>query len=341
MPGPLSPTPPVPGRPHGGDRLRRLTDRLGLGALDEAILLLALAPDLDRTFEPLYGYLNDDVSRRRATVGPAIELCGLPVHDAVARARFHPSAPLVALGLVRVEETERPFLGRSLRVPDRVTAHLLGDDTPDAALAGQVALLPPRPAETAPPGGSLVRHLAGRLTAGRLTAYLREEREGDALSCATAALAAAGMEALHFTPDQGSSRDTAAAEPHCSVPGPGRAGHTGVPLRSAARGAAARVPHRGGAGTGETGAPAPGADGAGRSTGHGSRHITGHGTGHITGHGNRHSTGYLARCLRAAVRRASVRSGLVRPGPAGPRRPRQRGRRSRCLVGRARTVGRR
>ncbi|MFJ5291567.1 ATP-binding protein [Streptomyces sp. NPDC088348] len=205
----------------GGDRLRRLTDRLGLGALDEAILLLALAPDLDRTFEPLYGYLNDDVSRRRATVGPAIELCGLPVHDAVARARFHPSAPLVALGLVRVEETERPFLGRSLRVPDRVTAHLLGDDTPDAALAGQVALLPPRPAETAPPGGSLVQHLAGRLTAGRLTAYLREEREGDALSCATAALAAAGMEALHFTPDQGSSRDTAAAEPAAPYPAPG------------------------------------------------------------------------------------------------------------------------
>ena len=51
------------------DRLTALCVRLGLTELDAALLLIALAPDLDRTFEPLYGYLNDDVSRRRATVG--------------------------------------------------------------------------------------------------------------------------------------------------------------------------------------------------------------------------------------------------------------------------------
>ncbi|WP_371536574.1 ATP-binding protein [Streptomyces sp. NBC_00466] len=212
----------------GADRLRRLTGRLGLGPLDEAILLLALAPDLDRSFESLYGYLNDDVSRRRATVGPAIELCGLPVHDAGARARFHPSAPLLALGLVQVEETERPFLSRSLRVPDRVIAHLLGDDTPDAALAGQVTLLRPSPVESVPPDGSLVEQLAGRLTTGRLTVYLREERDGDGLSCATAALAAAGLEALHFTPGQGPSGDTAATDPAAPYPAPGEQGVPGL-----------------------------------------------------------------------------------------------------------------
>ncbi|NDZ78990.1 hypothetical protein G3I19_10740, partial [Streptomyces sp. SID10853] len=202
-----------------GDRLSRLTRRLGLGPLDEAILLLALAPDLDRTFEPLYGYLNDDVSRRRATVGPAIELCGLPVHDVGARARFHSSAPLLALGLLQVDEPERPFLSRSLRVPDRVTAHLLGDDTPDAALAGQVTLLPP--AEPMPQASPLVEQLAGRLSGGALTVYLREAREGEALSCATAALAAAGLEALHFAPGQGASGDTSAADPAAPYPAQG------------------------------------------------------------------------------------------------------------------------
>lgn len=216
---------PGPGAPGGSDRLRRLVTRLGLGPLDEAILLLALAPDLDRTFEPLYGYLNDDVSRRRATVGLAVELCGLPVHDAVARARFHSSAPLRAMGLLQVEEAERPFLSRSLRVPDRVTAHLLGDDTPDAALAGQVTLLRPRPAESAPQGGPLVERLAERLGAGRPAVYLREEREGDALSCATAALTIAGLEALHFTPGHGSSGD-AAADPAAPHPDQGEQGTT-------------------------------------------------------------------------------------------------------------------
>lgn len=71
-------------------RLERLAVRLGLTELDTRILLIALAPDLDRSFEPLYGYLNDDVSRRRATAGLALDLCGLPAHLAEARARFHP-----------------------------------------------------------------------------------------------------------------------------------------------------------------------------------------------------------------------------------------------------------
>lgn len=146
----------------GGDRLARLADRHGLTELDVGLLLVALAPDVDRTFEPLYGYLNDDVSRRRATTGLALDLCGLPVHLAWARARFHPSAPLSALGLVEVGEPERPFLSRTLRVPDRLIAHLLGDDGPDAALAGHIR---PLAAPSGPYDEEFSRKLAERLTA--------------------------------------------------------------------------------------------------------------------------------------------------------------------------------
>ncbi|MGW6461023.1 hypothetical protein ACWF94_34700, partial [Streptomyces sp. NPDC055078] len=148
----LSPAqpPPLPrtggtggtGQPH--DRLARIAGRLGLTGLDTDLLLIAIAPELDRGFESLYGYLNDDVSRRRATIALALDLCGVPVHLTGARARLHPTAPLRALGLLTLEEPERPFLSRSLRVPDRVVAHLLGDDTPDAALAGHLRpLIPP------------------------------------------------------------------------------------------------------------------------------------------------------------------------------------------------------
>ncbi|MFE7765410.1 ATP-binding protein [Streptomyces sp. NPDC057438] len=195
-----------------GGPLERLAGRLGLTALDTRVLLIALAPDLDRSYEPLYGYLNDDVSRRRATVGLALDLCGLPVHLAWARARFLPSAPLCALGLLTVEEPERPFLGRELRVPDRLVAHLLGDDTMDAVLVGQVRPLAPPPSsvETGAGAGAGVSasvedggftaRLAGRLAAAPVTVHLRERREGDGLMRASAALGAAGMEALHFTP---------------------------------------------------------------------------------------------------------------------------------------------
>ncbi|MEV6793632.1 ATP-binding protein [Streptomyces sp. NPDC051320] len=203
--------PPASDPPSGDedDRPGLLAARLGLGTLDLAILLIALAPDIDRDFEPLYGYLNDDVGRRRATVGLAVELCGLPPHDVSARARFHPSAPLSVLGLMAVEEAERPFLSRSLRVPDRVVAHLLGDDTPDVRIAPYTRLLPADPARSAlPVTGPPVARLAERLSAGRLTAYLREDRDGDALAYAVAALDAAGLEALHFAPGTGTGSDS-------------------------------------------------------------------------------------------------------------------------------------
>ncbi|MEW1720626.1 AAA family ATPase [Streptomyces sp. NPDC093109] len=183
------------------DRLHWLAHWLGLGPLDTQILLVALAPDLDRTFESLYGYLNDDVTRRRATVALALELCGVPTHSAFGRSRFQPYARLLAHGLIEVEEPERPFLSRSLRVPDRVVAHLLGDDTPDPALDGTVRPLPyARSAGTAFGGDPLVRRLAERLSGRPLTVYLREHRDGDGLACAIAALGAAGIEALHLTP---------------------------------------------------------------------------------------------------------------------------------------------
>lgn len=197
--GPVA-TPPREADPT--DSLSALAARLRLTELDAAILLIALAPDLDRDFEPLYGYLNDDVSRRRATVGLALELCGVPAHLAAARARFHSSAPLRAYGLLDVEEPERPFLSRLLRVPDRLLAHLLGDDTPDAALHGHLhPLPPPLPADDE----DFVRLLARRMReGGPLTAYLREHREGDGLAAITSALRAAGIDALRFTgPEDG------------------------------------------------------------------------------------------------------------------------------------------
>ncbi|MFJ9846963.1 ATP-binding protein [Kitasatospora sp. NPDC101155] len=121
--------------PPPGSLLARLSAAFGLLPVDLDLLLVALAPDLDSRFEQLYGYLNDDLTRRRATVGLALELCGLPGAGA-GRFRFSTRAPLMAGGLLEISEPERPLLTRTLRVPDRVTAHLLGDDEPDGTLAG-------------------------------------------------------------------------------------------------------------------------------------------------------------------------------------------------------------
>ncbi|MFE6778485.1 AAA family ATPase [Streptomyces sp. NPDC057702] len=126
------PEPPVPAPPPDSV-LGRLARDFDLAPLDVDLLLVAVAPDLDARFERLYGYLNDDLTRRRPTVGLALELCG---HGGMSTGRFRltPGAPLLAGGLLEVGERERPPLSRLVTVPDRVTAHLLGHHAPDPAL---------------------------------------------------------------------------------------------------------------------------------------------------------------------------------------------------------------
>ncbi|MFI2608368.1 AAA family ATPase [Kitasatospora sp. NPDC018619] len=170
--------------PPPGSRLGRLSAAFGLLPVDLDLLLVALAPDLDQRFEQLYGYLNDDLTRRRATVGLALDLCGLPAAGA-GRFRFSTRAPLVAGGLLEVTEPDRPLLSRTLRVPDRVTAHLLGDDEPDGALAGLAHRAGPDPRRPRPDG-----RLRALAAAGGLVHLL--DRSGHAGPLAVAALAADG-----------------------------------------------------------------------------------------------------------------------------------------------------
>ena len=112
-------------------RLRRLARSFALDAFDVELLLIALAPDLDPRFEALYAYLNNDVSRRRASTGLALELCGAALGAGTNRRHLGSSGALVSGGLLLVEEPDRPYLSRPLRIPDRVASHLLGDDVLD------------------------------------------------------------------------------------------------------------------------------------------------------------------------------------------------------------------
>ena len=164
-------------------RLRLLAERAGLSPLDVELLVIAAAPDLDRRMETLYGYLNDDVSRRRASVSLALTLVGRAVWDDDARSRLRPGAPLVRAGLVTLEDEDRPLLGRALRVPDRVVSWLLGGDDPDPRLQG--VLRRPGPAASR----DLAAAVAHALDRGVGLVYLREAAHVGA-SSALSALAA-------------------------------------------------------------------------------------------------------------------------------------------------------
>lgn len=170
-------------------RLRRLARGAELSEIDVDVLLICLLPDLNSRFERLYGYLNDDVTRRRATVGLVLELLDLSPTVAAHRARLTAGSPLIDSGLVLVEDEERPFLTRGLRVPDRVTQHLLGDDRRDPEVVGLLC-------ETACFESSLSDRVSRAILAGQRNVYIRELIGSAAPAVAAAALETAGHPVL-------------------------------------------------------------------------------------------------------------------------------------------------
>jgi hypothetical protein len=175
-------------------RLRDLREVFGLGEVDVDMLVIAIAADLDPRFERFFGYLNDDVSRRRPSVALALELCGVPLVSARDRGRFV-HGPLVSSGLVTVEDLDRPLPSRALRVPDRVVSHLLGDDTPDPALDGLVADAPDIV-------WGDVSALVAALRRGIRSLYIREASTGSGTVVAGRAFAELGRGAVHLDLDR-------------------------------------------------------------------------------------------------------------------------------------------
>jgi ATPase family associated with various cellular activities (AAA) len=177
---------------HGNtSRLLLLQQNFGLDQIDVGLLISALAPDLDVRFERLYAYLHDDITRRRCTFGLSLRLLGADATDHSIRARLGPYGPLVRHGLLDVEEADRPFLSRTLRVPDRVVAHLLGDDFVDMGAQPYLRVC----VSTSEGDGSLVQ---GALAAGARLFYVREEPGGAGSSVVANAFYNHGLNALEL-----------------------------------------------------------------------------------------------------------------------------------------------
>ncbi|MGH2367154.1 MAG: hypothetical protein ACRDI2_03060, partial [Chloroflexota bacterium] len=130
-------------------RLDRLARSAGLSPFEQETLLICLAPDLDLRYERLYGYLQDDVTRRRPTVDLILRLLCPALEDRVtARAALGPSGPLLRDGLLTLSDEAAanwPLLARPLRVDERIADFLLNSDRPDPRIESVCELYPAPP----------------------------------------------------------------------------------------------------------------------------------------------------------------------------------------------------
>jgi ATP-dependent 26S proteasome regulatory subunit len=130
-------------------RLIRLATAFGLDRFDLDILLICLAPALDLRYERLYGYLQDDVTRKRPSVNLMLGVLCEPGPERLLKlSHFADDAPLFEYRLLeRISEAgsdRLPLLSQVLVPDEAIVAWLLGRYQPPAYLGAGASLLWPQ-----------------------------------------------------------------------------------------------------------------------------------------------------------------------------------------------------
>jgi SpoVK/Ycf46/Vps4 family AAA+-type ATPase len=142
-------------------RLEHLAIAFGLDRFEVDTLLICLAPTLDLRYERLYGYLQDDVTRKRASVNLVLDLLCEPDPSTTLRqgsgrgpdrlktlSHFADDAPLFRYQLLeRVPESgggKPPLLSQTLCPDEAIVAWLLGRYQPHADLSSHATLSHPQ-----------------------------------------------------------------------------------------------------------------------------------------------------------------------------------------------------
>lgn len=117
----------------------RLAERFGLTQVEQDVLLMTAAPELDPRYEEDWSAIDRDMTS--PSVRTAIAVMSRGFEDGISmRALFSRAAPLVQHSLLLVEGfrggSESDFLGLKLDVPRRIVSELLGADALDEELMG-------------------------------------------------------------------------------------------------------------------------------------------------------------------------------------------------------------
>jgi ATP-dependent 26S proteasome regulatory subunit len=127
-------------------RLLQLADDFGLDRTELDILLLCMAPAFDTKYERLYGYLQDNVTRRRPSVRLVLDLLGDPGVEKFALAAYlNVDAPLFQHGLLEHVIEPPPanahWLNQTLQPSETMSAWLRGYYEPQSMFVQQAGLV--------------------------------------------------------------------------------------------------------------------------------------------------------------------------------------------------------
>jgi len=111
--------------------LLRLAGTFGLIPFEVGILILAIAPEIDKRYERIYAYFNDDLTKKAPSIGLALDILCNNAEDKLKYCRFFsPDAPLLYFDIIHLLEDngEGSLLSRRFRLDERIMRYLIGDN---------------------------------------------------------------------------------------------------------------------------------------------------------------------------------------------------------------------
>jgi AAA+ superfamily predicted ATPase len=192
-------------------RFDNLCSRLELSPLDQEILLIVLAPEIDRRYRRVFAYLHDDFTRGIPSVGLVVDILAplLGTSDRLGiLSRLESGSPLIRAGLVELlasrADDVRPFAQRHLRVGDAAAGWLLGVPRMSEAVADRASFdghrRSPPPVTLPPEAPSALADVAERILQSErgVTVFMlcKEQAGGRAATDMLCALLGAPMVSL-------------------------------------------------------------------------------------------------------------------------------------------------
>src|SRR5262245_51495330 len=129
--------------------LVQLAHTFGLSPFEVEVVIICLAPELQRKYDRLYAYIQDDITRKKPSVDLVVSLlCPTLADQWRARTFFTAHAALFHAGIVHViDDGQSPSgssdLARFLQLDRRIVNYLLGNNQIDERLANVAAVYRP------------------------------------------------------------------------------------------------------------------------------------------------------------------------------------------------------
>jgi SpoVK/Ycf46/Vps4 family AAA+-type ATPase len=129
--------------------LPQLARLFGLSDFELQAVVICMAPELDRKYDRLYAYLQDDITRKKPSIDLVLDiLCHDEINKWSMRSYFSDASPLVHAGILHKRDDPQSPSGSSglaqfLQLDPRILNHLLGDTSIDGRLMNIINVLKP------------------------------------------------------------------------------------------------------------------------------------------------------------------------------------------------------